>query len=233
MDFKILHQPASVNEECVVVIDVLRAFTTQAYAFANGAKEIVPVSTIDEAFAFRRQHPSVLLLGEIEGKPIEGFDLGNSPSQVLTTNLDGKTLVHRTSAGTQGVMRSLTSKTIFVASFVVCHATIEAVKQLDPSKVTFLVTGKNDGDEDLALADYMIATLRNQTTDPVQYLKRVKLSPAGRLFQDEVAPWFPRTDLELALHLDKFNFAMKVHKTPQGPVIRTTENFDLRDIHEK
>ena len=42
----------------VVVIDVLRAFTTAAYAFAAGAREILLTSTVEEAFALRARLPA-------------------------------------------------------------------------------------------------------------------------------------------------------------------------------
>ena len=64
----------------VVVIDVLRAFTCAAFAFAAGAKEIILVQEIAEAFALKQKMPNALLMGEVNSFPIEGFDYGNSPS---------------------------------------------------------------------------------------------------------------------------------------------------------
>lgn len=90
----------------VVVIDVLRAFTTAAYAFAAGAKEIILVSEIGEAFALKDDLRNVLLMGEADGLPVRGFDYGNSPSALAGVDLAGVTLVQRTTAGTQGVVRT-------------------------------------------------------------------------------------------------------------------------------
>lgn len=50
-----------------VVIDVIRAFTTAAYAFAAGASDMVPVGTLDEARALRERFPAALLMGESHG----------------------------------------------------------------------------------------------------------------------------------------------------------------------
>ena len=58
-----------------MVVDVLRAFTTTAYAFDRGAKEIILVSTIEEAFELRERDGDYLLVGEVNGLPIDGFDL--------------------------------------------------------------------------------------------------------------------------------------------------------------
>ncbi len=63
----------------VVVIDVIRAFTNAAFAFSKGAKEIYPVSTVEEALLFKVQNSEALACGEVGGMPPEGFDFGNSP----------------------------------------------------------------------------------------------------------------------------------------------------------
>ena len=64
------------ESDTVVVIDVLRAFTTSAFAFAQGAREIALVSTVDEAFQLRDQYPDALIMGEVRGHPVDGFDFG-------------------------------------------------------------------------------------------------------------------------------------------------------------
>ena len=66
----------------VVVVDVLRAFTTAAYAFAGGTSEIWLVSGVDEALALRRSVPGALVMGEVLGRRATGFDLSNSPVEI-------------------------------------------------------------------------------------------------------------------------------------------------------
>ena len=73
----------------VVVIDVIRAFTNAAFAFSRGAKEIYPVSTVEEALQFKAQYPEVLACGEVGGIPPEGFDFGNSPTQTRAIRSKG------------------------------------------------------------------------------------------------------------------------------------------------
>src|SRR5690606_23063327 len=96
----------------VVVIDVLRAFTTAALAFAAGAAEIRPVATIDEVLAARDADPSLLAMGEIEGMPVAGFDFDNSPAGLAARahEVAGRVLVQRTTAGTQGLVRSVAAE---------------------------------------------------------------------------------------------------------------------------
>jgi 2-phosphosulfolactate phosphatase len=83
-----------------VIIDVLRAFTTAAFAFAAGAKEIIFVSTPEEAFQKYNEDNSLKLMGETFGKPIKGFHFGNSPVEFENISLYNHRMVQRTSAGT-------------------------------------------------------------------------------------------------------------------------------------
>ncbi len=68
----------------VVVIDVLRAFTTAAFAFAAGIVDMTPVAGVQEALVLRERYPGYLAAGEERGRPIAGFDLSNSlfPPQI-------------------------------------------------------------------------------------------------------------------------------------------------------
>ncbi len=199
----------------MVVIDVLRAFTTAAFALAAGASEILLVSSVQQAFDLREQQPDLLLMGEVGGLPIKGFDYSNSPSALEKVDLRGRQLVQRTSAGTQGVVNSDKAGLLLAASFVCARATAEYLLVRKPESVTFVITGvheERDGDEDQACADYMAALLRGLRPDPAPYLERVRGSFSGRIFSDPAQPEFPEADLECALELDRFDFAMKVER---------------------
>jgi len=101
------------NENCdhadgvVVVIDVLRAFSTAAYAFGAGAKSIKMVGEVEEALALKAQMANALIMGEVNGIKPESFDYGNSPTEITLQNLAGKNIAHigryaRRSAQRQG-----------------------------------------------------------------------------------------------------------------------------------
>ena len=90
-----------------VVIDVLRAFTTAAYVFNAGTRSIQLVRTVEEALAIRHLQPGTLVMGEVGGLKPAGFDFGNSPTALLGLNLDGRHLVQRTGAGTQGAIAKM------------------------------------------------------------------------------------------------------------------------------
>jgi len=74
----------------VIVIDVLRAFSNAAYAFSRGAKEIILVSTVEEALDLKSKLPNAKAMGEVGGLPPAGFDFGNSPTQILEEDLAPK-----------------------------------------------------------------------------------------------------------------------------------------------
>lgn len=209
----------------VVVIDVLRAFSTAAYALAARAKDITLVGTVEEALALRASMPGALVMGEVDGLPVPGFDFSNSPAQFERLDLAGRRLIQRTTAGTQGVIRSTRAETLLVTGFPNAGATVRYIQQQPAATVTFVITGilqDRDGDEDAACADYMAARLAGQSPDPGAYLQRVLNSTSGRLFADPAQPDFPFTDLAYCTAVDRFDFAMPVTRQNGRLVVAPT-----------
>lgn len=220
MDFKYL-----TNENChratgvVVVIDVLRAFSTAAYAFGAGAESIILVSDVEEALSLKEQLSDTLIMGEVHGIKPEGFNFGNSPTEIARQSLKGKSLIQRTSAGTQGVVRSIHAEKLFTASFVVADATVRAIQQLVPSEVSFVITGRYFDGEDKACADYLAARLNRENPDSALYLERVRTSPE---LEHMLADKFPQlaSDVDYCTRLNAFPFAMPVTREQGHPVMR-------------
>ncbi len=211
----------------VVVIDVIRAFTNAAYVFARGAKEIYPVSTVEEALQFKAETPNSLACGEVGGLPPEGFDFGNSPSQANLLDLSGKVIVQRTGAGTQGIVRSVNATTLLAASFVVANATMKYIQKLASDSVTFVITGQAEngrGDEDLACAEYLETLLKGQQPDTALYIERVFKSHDAQMHLDSNLPEFPLSDLDLCTQIDEFGFAMLVIKENGLHVMRAVNS---------
>lgn len=217
IDILHLHECSEAKGLCVV-IDVLRAFTTAAYAFAAGAEEITLVSSPEEAIGLHHEDRSLLLMGEVKGRRIPGFHFGNSPADIRKAPLSGRRLVQRTSAGTQGVINCRHADQMMITSFVVADATLKQIIKFSPSQVSFIVTGTQNGDEDLALAEYMKAKLLQHEVSPHSYLDRVRNSPEGVFFTNSTMPEFSPEDLHLALQIDRFSFAMNVEKR-QGHLV--------------
>jgi len=211
----------------VVVIDVIRAFTTAAYGLAAGASEIVLTGTIEEALTHRRNFPSARAMGEVNGLPAPGFDFGNSPSVLSQKNMTGITLIHRTTAGTQGAVRAIRASKLFGACFVVAEATARSLRRLNPESVTFIITGQSTqdpADEDRSLADYLTALLTRGPVDPAPYLARVSSAFTAQKFLDPGQPDFPAEDLDCCLQLDRFSFAMPIERRENMLVLRAQED---------
>ena len=210
----------------VVVIDVIRAFTNAAFAFSRGAKEIYPVSGVDEALQFKADVPNSLACGEVGGLPPEGFDFGNSPTQTNLLDLNGKVIVQRTGAGTQGIVKSVNANTVLAASLVVASATVKYIQQLELTAVTFVITGQygtDGGDEDLACAEYLEGLLNGDQPNPAPYVERVLRSRDALMHLDPNLPAFPRTDLDHCSHIDAFDFVMLVTKENGRNVMRAVK----------
>lgn len=211
----------------LIAIDVIRAFTNAAYAFARGANEIYPVSTVEEALQLKAVIPDSLVCGEVGGIPPEGFDFGNSPTQTNTLDLNGRALIQRTSAGTQGIVRSMKADIILAASLVVAEATAAHVRSLGTNEVTFVLTGQREkgrGDEDLACAEYLEALLRGQRPDLAPFIERVYKSYDARQHLNPNFPEFPESDLDLCTKVDAFDFAMPVTRESGRAVMRAVKS---------
>jgi 2-phosphosulfolactate phosphatase len=192
-----------------VIVDVFRAFTTAAFCVAAGAREIVLVADHERALALKRDDPSLFLTGEIEGRPIAGFDIGNSPSAIEHLDLEGRRVVQRTSAGTQGVNAAAAAREIVLGSFVIAEATVRYLRRR-ADEVTVVAMGHGGdetADEDEACALYLAARLADAPTDVAAII--------AALWEHEDPSWpdwFPRRDAELASQVDRFSFALPVHR---------------------
>jgi 2-phosphosulfolactate phosphatase len=198
----------------VVVIDVLRAFTTAAYALASGASAIELVASPEEAIARKAVDPELVLVGEVGGRPIAGFDHGNSPERMRALDLAGRTLVLRSSSGVQGALAALaTCEALLLGSLVTAAATVRVVRGLG-GDTTLVAMGAGsgigpDGPEDDACADLLAARLEGRPIDEAEIERRVRASPAALLALDPAVDWITQGDVELALALDRFDFAVE------------------------
>lgn len=168
-----------------------------------------------------------MLAGEINGYPIEGFDLPNSPSAIVNLNLTGHRLVMRTTAGTQGVVRSTDATDLYVASLCVATATAESIKKYNPESVTFIETGvksKGGGEEDIACSDYITSIISGKPESTSSVKDRVRDSRVASKFSNSNDAVFPKSDLELSLEIDRFSFAMKVTRKDNCFILRATND---------
>ncbi len=207
-----------------VIIDVFRAFTTAAFVVANGAETILPVGDVDEALELRRRHPDWIIMGEVHGHKVPGFDYGNSPDEVSRVDFKGKTVIQRTSSGVQGILAASGADETLLGSFVLAEATVEYIKKKNPTVVSIVAMGW-EGDyeaiEDELCAEYLEARLRGEKPDFPDMARRIRADPQGDKFFDKTQTSFREGDFHAAMSLDRFPFALKVVKDAPMHIERT------------
>jgi len=191
----------------VVVIDVLRSFTVSAYALAGGARECRLVKTVAEARELAAATPGSVLCAEEDALPVAGIPISNSPTAITAIDLKGKVLIQRSTAGTQ-VVAAVTGDDIFASSLVVARATVQACLLRNPDTLTLIASA--DHPEDHACALYLEALVKGERADVVELLASLRASERYRRARSGTWPGFPSTDLDLALAVDRFDFAMPV-----------------------
>ncbi|MFD0565098.1 2-phosphosulfolactate phosphatase [Kitasatospora saccharophila] len=188
-----------------VVIDVMRAFTTAAWAFGQGAERIVLAESLDAALELKGRHPHWVALKD--GAPAPGFDAVNSPGRIRGTDLAGRTVVQKTTAGTVGALAVRGAELVLCASFAVAGATARALR--GRPDVTFVVTGEEGrAEEDLACAQYIAQRATGPAPDPAPYLRRAADSTAAAELAGGIREGVHEDDVRLCLELDRFDFTM-------------------------
>jgi 2-phosphosulfolactate phosphatase len=200
-------------EGTVIIIDVFRAFTTAAIAFDHGASQITLVAEAEDALDLYRRGAGEVLMGEVDGKRPEGFDFGNSPYEVSQVDFTGKSIVQSTRAGTVGVAAATRAEAIYLGSFAVADATVKAILKESPALVSIIAMGdqgrvRSDEDEQCAL--YLRNRLEGRRPDHSALRSLIMEGGATQKFFDDSQPQYHPKDVELALQISKYPFAMKV-----------------------
>jgi len=208
----------------VAIIDVFRAFTTAAVALANGASGIVMVSTVEEALALREAGVGHVCMGEVHGLAPDGFEFGNSPFEVSAVDFTGKTLIQRTSAGTQGIVAAANrADRRYAASLVTANATVGAILAGSPDQISLVAMGDNGRrrtDEDEVCAIHLRSRLEGRPSDPEAVRRLILAGGEVARFHDPARPLPHSEDVEIALDIDRYDFAIRVQIENGLPVGR-------------
>ncbi len=209
-----------------VIIDVFRAFSTACYAFGCGTVKIFPIGDILQAYEIKRLNPDYVLIGERNEQKPPGFDFGNSPSQLLTGDLIGKTIVHTTSSGTQGIANAKNADEIITGSFVNAGAIVKYIRQKQPKTVSLVCMGyacEYPTDEDTLCAEWIKNELENKPNDFNDMVEIIRNGSGARFFEAEKQSWSPQADFELCLNLNRFSFILKVEQEGDLNYLRKIE----------
>ncbi len=200
-----------------VIIDVFRAFTCTPLMFSLGLKESILVSHPHEALALKRRHQDYILVGEVGGLPIEGFDLGNSPSEILNQKpsyFKGQTAVQRTSSGVQGALAALeVADEVVVASYNIARATARYLLAKQPAQVSLVAMGwdlKERAPEDDWCARYIAHLLGVEEYNHNQALREIVFGQTAQRFLSSDEPKFPPEDPILCLQRNVYGYALGV-----------------------
>ncbi len=208
----------------VVIIDVFRAFSLACYAFAGGAERIIPVGTVATAHRLKAENPDRVLIGERDGKKLPGCDYGNSPSEIETVDFTGRTIIHTTSAGTQGIVNATGADEIITGSFVNAGAIVRYIQSRPPETVSLVAMGTGGmtpAEEDTFCAEFLRDRLEGRPPDFSAIRHRLRHAPAGAKFFDPQKDWFPEPDFDRCMIADRFNFVLRVKQEGDHPVLQS------------
>ena len=203
-------------EGIAVVIDVYRAFTSAALMTHLGAEKIVLLAEPEAVLKLKREK-GYLAVGEVDGKKVPGFELGNSPSRILAAGRDffaGRTVAQRTSAGVTGaVAAARRSDAVILGSYVTAAAIARYIGGLSPPPEVVSLVAMGDGGkevtpDDEACADYLEHLLTDRPYDHTAALRRVVEHECTQKFLRGDQPHFPPTDPLYCLQRDVFDFVL-------------------------
>ena len=168
-----------------VVIDVLRATTTITAALAAGAREVIPCLEVDDARREAANLPAgqAVLGGERGGLKIDGFDLGNSPSDYTPATVGHKSLVFTTTNGTRAMLHARAADEIWLAALVNVSAVVSRCAERKRIDILCAGTGGKITREDVLLAGAIVARL----TAPAGDRNRPVSPPHGVALNDQAA----------------------------------------------
>lgn len=170
--------PAALEGRGCVVFDVLRATSTIVTALAAGASAVLPVATIGEAEALKKERPGRLLGGERHGLPPEGFDCGNSPLEYLAAAA-GREVILTTTNGTWAVGKCAGARAVWIGALLNLDATARALARSGFEDVLLVCAGTFEtvALEDVFAAGALITALRTERLAG----KEIELTDAARI----------------------------------------------------
>ena len=223
MEVKILEfvEGARKAKGVAVIIDVFRAFSVACYTFDGGALKLIATETPSDAFSLKKIYTNSLLIGERDEKKIEGFDLGNSPTEIIKTNVEGKVIIQTTTSGTKGLTNAKNADIIITGSFVNISAIVQYIKALNPEHVSLVAMGyrgTQSAEEDILCAELISAGLKNNIDISDKKIASLQHSSGKRFFDSKNIDFSPPSDFFLCTMVDRFNFVLKAFTRFDGNV---------------
>jgi 2-phosphosulfolactate phosphatase len=160
----------ALRERTAVVIDVLRASTSIVTALGNGAKEVIPATTVESATKISANLGGdvALLAGERNGRMVPGFDLGNSPSEFTGGKIHGRSIIFTSTNGSQAIAKARYAQELAVCAFINMSAVVQLIVGR-PRPFAVVCSGKEGGFslEDTVCAGMLISRVAESLGDDV------------------------------------------------------------------
>jgi 2-phosphosulfolactate phosphatase len=181
-----------------------------------GAEQIVLLAEPEEVLALKAGE-GYLAVGEVHGRPVPGFDLGNSPSQIVAAGQElfaGRRIAQRTSAGVTGaVAAARAAQAVILGSYLTAGATARYLQSLTPppeaiSLIAMGMAGHQPAPEDEACADYLEHLLIGRAYDHVATLHQVVTHESTQKFLHSDQDHYPPEDPVYCLQRDLFDFVL-------------------------
>lgn len=210
----------------VVLLNVLRSYTTLAMLFSQGVEQAILVSGVADGLSLRDQGLVDFAVGGLHGNRPVGYDFGNSPVEIDGVNFAGTKIAMRSSAGTQGVFKVRNADSIYLASFLTADATAKSLLRRTPprGRITLVdlgFEGVRDCLEDRLCLVYLglllEALLRGE-----EYITVFPILKKVIQLHRAVDEFFTPEEIELSLQLDRFDFAIRVDRI-DGFTVATAE----------
>ena len=221
-----LAQGAREARGLAVIIDVFRAFSCTPFLFHFRARKVILEADPKKAAALHLEHPDWILMGEVNEVPIQGGDLSNSPGEILQKGegfFQGKTVVHRTTAGVTGVAAALEgAREVLLGSLLTARATARYILEKGPGRVTLVAMGsraREPAPEDEACAEYLEHLLTGRPHSPVATLQDILFQDTARKFLHRERPYLPPEDPVLCLQRDLFDFVLAAERESKGGAV--------------
>jgi 2-phosphosulfolactate phosphatase len=211
-----------------IVIDVFRAFSFAPYAVERGAR-VIPVASIEDALAIRQRHPDWLAAGERHARRLPGFNFGNSPAEIEPHDFTGRTLLHTTHAGTQGLTAASHADEVLTGSLVNAAAIVRYAQKSAYDRITIVRMGQDARErcmEDDLCAKLLHARLLGQPFPTAGIREELRQAPAALKFFDPDATWAPEHDFEMCTDVDRFDFVLRLGP-PDAEGLRSLERLPV------
>ncbi|MDC7225930.1 MAG: 2-phosphosulfolactate phosphatase [Spirochaetales bacterium] len=196
-------------EGFTIVVDVFRAFSTAYYIQEKNPLKYILSESIEHSWQLKNANKNSILIGEREGYKIEGFNFGNSPTEIAGSDFSRNVVIHTTTNGTRGVLAQPVDNEVVVGSFVNLQALLNHIYDNKIQTVNIYCTAPKDtlyGEEDWVFADYLKARLTGENSSFEDVIVKLR-NGTGRGFVEET--FAPYTDFLMCMDINRFDFILR------------------------